>query len=268
MNTTAIFFLLFTFGKLFMAEDCSESCACSPKPNGQLTIDCSGSNLKTFPKISPKVTFANFSSNFFEFIDNSTFAEKESLKIADLESNQIFSLGAEIFRGCSNLQEVNLQHNELKFINSLVFDGIFQAYGDGGKSAKATQPIRVKLGNNPWHCNCPLKQVWNKFKTLEGIEMDPIVCATPEKFEGQQLSNLNDLCEQRMSTHDFVIICLSVLTVLVSIVVTVADEVIVRRNSSADEDNSETELAKKNLREEQPTASLGVSLGKRCEVGV
>lgn len=237
--------ILFLISSNKASTECPTSCYCDNDSTDYLKINCQSNNLKTAIGFPPEAKVVNFSHNQLEFVLNSTFGQNEQLEVVDLSNNEIFSLAGGLLEGCSNLKEVNLRHNELKFINSVVFEGLQTVQGQNSaqSSEQTARNVNIKLGSNPWHCNCALRKVWQKLSQIPRLTLvDPMTCVTPEKYSNMPISELEEICTEAMSVHDWVIIGLAIVGVVISIAVTIVDDMIVRSQNLSDSGDGDSDF--------------------------
>ena len=272
--------VLFIYSCSVLTQSCPDNCYCDNDNSGFYKVNCQSQKFQLIPEFSQEVKVANFSQNSIEFVLNSTFTGKEKLLKVDLSGNRIFSLASGVFGGCVNLEDIDLRDNQLTFINSITFDGINVVIRDQNSTEKdfnqrellghSRKPVRIRFDGNPWHCNCALKKVWKKLEEIPWIEIDAVVCYTPEKYRNRQIEDISDICADQMSGHDIAIIVLAVLSVIVSVIVTIVDDVTSKRKPhDARDDVFVTDLDKTaHLNGHKMDKMNGVQLGTETEVSV
>ncbi|XP_075251673.1 uncharacterized protein LOC142344076 [Convolutriloba macropyga] len=207
------------FGLTNSKIQCPQQCTCTSvgasSYNNDIKMDCSPANFSKLPKILPLAQFVNFSTNSIKYLDESSFRGSQYLRKIDFSYNQIAQLGPEVFNGLPYLERVSLAYNKLTFLNWQVFHR-----SQNRENSRTFQNRNISLFGNPWHCNCPLEQVWTKLKSIDGLHFDAMICASPAKYKGKPIDQVYDLCEDKLSWHDWVIIILAIVCTVLSVILT------------------------------------------------
>ncbi|XP_078259772.1 leucine-rich repeat-containing protein 3 [Rhinoraja longicauda] len=147
--------------------NCPKSCQCFDK-NGKF-VRCTGKNLKEIPKDLPADTVSlHLNSNRITKIPNNAFKDLNLLKELDLSKNIIESIDTGAFKGIPDgLKMLDLSSNQIQSVPKEVFGKI---------------KAKVRLSNNPWHCECTLQQVIKEL-TLDPETVNDFICQSSEQEE-------------------------------------------------------------------------------------
>lgn len=115
-------------------------------------------------------------------INETTFWGLKSLKILRLNEANISKIEPKSFDVViRTLTTLNLESNNLTTLPKDIF-----------KSHRVPINFTVILGNNPWHCDCDL----NELKSfIKNVNVDKVICETPEDMKGKILNNYQSLCK-------------------------------------------------------------------------
>ncbi|XP_078681990.1 uncharacterized protein LOC144916631 [Branchiostoma floridae x Branchiostoma belcheri] len=143
--------------------------------NNQLTKIQSG----TFVNL-PRLQQLYLSRNQIKMIQAGSFKNLPELQRLFLSHNQITMIESHAFANMPKLRDLDLRFNKMSFI---------PPFGYGLLTSVPT----VKLGGNPWQCDCHMAP----FRLIHAFN-DQIICAKPAKFQGQKLKDINPeelMCE-------------------------------------------------------------------------
>ncbi|XP_061910746.1 leucine-rich repeat-containing protein 3-like isoform X2 [Entelurus aequoreus] len=135
-----------------IAQACPKSCHCADR-NGAV-VQCTSRNLENIPSNLPQNTVVLLlSSNRIRHVPKEAFMDLHRLRELDLSHNLIESLEVGAFQGNSEgLRTLDLSNNHLSSLPKETFSKLH---------------ARVRLSNNPWHCECSLQEI------LRELRLDP-----------------------------------------------------------------------------------------------
>nr|CDO91661.1 Toll-like receptor [Carcinus maenas] len=135
-------------------KNCHPSCTCVTIPHDHMFImECVDQTLQAIPPLKPYLPQGNY-----------------SVKL-DLRNNSITSLEGLQNPEYSNVVNLTLSYNHLKFINESFLPKRLQALDVSGNALTHFSPSLIEflsgtnptlsLGRNPWHCDCQLVDLYN-----------------------------------------------------------------------------------------------------------
>uniref|UniRef100_A0A3P9LIL9 LRRCT domain-containing protein n=1 Tax=Oryzias latipes TaxID=8090 RepID=A0A3P9LIL9_ORYLA len=107
------------------------------------------------------------------------FPHKNKLTKLYLDNNLLTGLPEGYFVGFPKLKVLTLNKNKLNSLPSVLF----------GEMPKLTE---LSLHNNPWHCDCNLKDLHEWIRDNSEKLKPPVVCEHPELLKGQEIRSLRD----------------------------------------------------------------------------
>lgn len=197
---------------------CTDSalCACKTRPYDQtLIVDCSNRNMTDYPVLTNVSKELGYSVSL------------------DMRRNRIRSLNTSILRNYDDLVELNLNENliddvksvprNLKVLN-LRNNQIKRIDAEFLSNLNGSRIRKLSLGNNPWQCDCELKDFMdflrrNVLSNALNIDVNSIKC----KHNNETLLNASEdeICSDRMDQlYAYVIIvvfCMLLVTSTTSI---------------------------------------------------
>ncbi|XP_060684145.1 leucine-rich repeat-containing protein 3 [Hemiscyllium ocellatum] len=185
--------LLLVFSLLqAVTSTCPRSCQCFDK-NGKF-VRCTGKNLKEIPKDLPADTVTlHLNSNRITKIPSNAFKDLYLLKELDLSKNAIESIDIEAFKGIpEGLKMLDLSSNRIQSVPKEAFSKI---------------KAKIRLSDNPWHCECSLQQIIEEL-TLDPETVNDFIChsSVQEEYAGQPLIQILDsginFCNIHQKTTD------------------------------------------------------------------
>ncbi|XP_069471942.1 leucine-rich repeat-containing protein 3-like [Ambystoma mexicanum] len=185
-----IFLLLFYINT---SASCPKSCHCSDN-SGVMVVYCNSRNLDEIPKDLPEDTvFLKLDENKIYQIPNNAFKHLNYLQELDLSKNAIEKIETAAFKGVAEgLKLLDLSNNQIQSIP---------------KEALAKLKAKIRLSNNPWHCECALQEVLRELK-LDPDSVNEITCQTSvqQEYTGKPLIQVLDaginFCNIRHKTTD------------------------------------------------------------------
>ncbi|XP_044037131.1 leucine-rich repeat-containing protein 3-like [Siniperca chuatsi] len=141
-------------------------CQCSEKPDGRLTVRCSGLRLAQVPVGLSNLTMRLFlDKNLLSSLPADSFSDLLLLDELDLSHNQLSSLEAGCFRGlASSLRFLDLSSNRLSTLDPAALGGL---------------RAHTNLTHNPWHCDCRM-QLSTPQLDLDPSSLSEVVCQTSD----------------------------------------------------------------------------------------
>ncbi|KAM8871728.1 leucine-rich repeat-containing protein 3-like [Synchiropus picturatus] len=184
-----------TYWFVFMimgANACPKSCHCSDRSG--LVVQCTGRNLETIPSNLPEDTVVLLlSSNRIKHVPKEGFADLRRLRELHLSHNDIESLEVGAFDGIADgLRILDLSNNHLSSLPKDTFTKL---------------NAKVRLSNNPWHCECSLQEVLRELR-LDPETVNQVSCytAVQEEYVGQPVIQVLDsginFCNFHQKTTD------------------------------------------------------------------
>ncbi|KAM4698062.1 leucine-rich repeat-containing protein 3-like [Rhinophrynus dorsalis] len=158
---------------------CPKSCQCSDI-NGAMVVHCSSRDLEEIPGDLPMDTVSlKLDANKIHQVPNNAFKDLSYLQELDLSRNSIEVIDLAAFKGVAEgLRLLDLSGNQIQSIP---------------KEALANLRAKIRLSNNPWHCDCTLQEVLRELK-LDPDTVNDISCQTAvqEEYVGKPLIQVLD----------------------------------------------------------------------------
>uniref|UniRef100_W5NMT1 Leucine-rich repeat-containing protein 3 n=2 Tax=Lepisosteus oculatus TaxID=7918 RepID=W5NMT1_LEPOC len=147
---------------------CPRGCLCTEK-NGVMAVHCTSRNLDKIPSDLPEDTVSLLlDSNRITRIPNQAFKDLYRLQELDLSKNAIEVIEAGAFHGVAEgLRLLDLSSNHIRSVP---------------KEAFSKLKAKIRLSNNPWHCECTLQEVLRELK-LDPETVNEISCHTSVQEE-------------------------------------------------------------------------------------
>ncbi|NWI76256.1 LRRC3 protein, partial [Dryoscopus gambensis] len=186
----AFFCLLFCIPR---GSSCPPSCQCTERAGAKAVL-CSSRHLEEIPKDIPRdVVFLKLDANSITKIPSNAFRHLSHLEEIDLSRNAIEKIEGAAFKGvAAGLRTLDLSSNRIRSIP---------------KEALLALHAKLRLANNPWHCECALQEVlWEA--RLDPDSVQDITCHTAprEEYVGKPLLQVLDagvnFCSVRQRTMD------------------------------------------------------------------
>ncbi|XP_072789547.1 leucine-rich repeat-containing protein 3 [Taeniopygia guttata] len=174
-------------------SSCPPSCQCTQRAGAKAVL-CSSQHLEEIPKDIPRdVVFLKLDANSITRIPSNAFRHLSHLEEIDLSRNAIEKIDRAAFRGvAAGLRSLDLSGNRIRSIP---------------KEALLALKARLRLANNPWHCECALQEVlWEA--RLDPDSVRDITCHTAprQEYVGKPLLQVLDaganFCGARQRSAD------------------------------------------------------------------
>uniref|UniRef100_U3KJC4 Leucine rich repeat containing 3 n=1 Tax=Ficedula albicollis TaxID=59894 RepID=U3KJC4_FICAL len=174
-------------------SSCPPSCQCTERAGAKAVL-CSSQHLQEIPKDIPRdVVFLKLDANSITRIPSNAFRHLSRLEEIDLSGNAIEQIDRAAFRGvAAGLRSLDLSGNRIRSVP---------------KEALLALNAELRLGSNPWHCECALQEVlWEA--RLDPDSVRDITCHTAprQEFVGKPLLQVLDaganFCSVRRRTMD------------------------------------------------------------------
>lgn len=174
-------------------SSCPPSCQCTERAGAKAVL-CSSQHLEEIPEDIPKdAVFLKLDANSITKIPSNAFRHLSHLEELDLSRNAIEKIDRAAFKGvAAGLRTLDLSSNRIRSIP---------------KEALLALNAKLRLANNPWHCECALQEVlWEA--QLDPDSVQDITCHTAprEEYVGKPLLQVLDagvnFCSVRQRTTD------------------------------------------------------------------
>ncbi|XP_064021113.1 leucine-rich repeat-containing protein 3-like isoform X3 [Pogoniulus pusillus] len=169
-------------------SSCPPSCQCTERAGAKAVL-CSSRHLEEIPKDIPRdAVFLKLDANSITRIPSNAFRHLSHLEELDLSRNAIEKIDQAAFRGvAAGLRTLDLSSNRIRSIP---------------KEALLALNAKLRLANNPWHCECALQEVlWEA--RLDPDSVQDITCHTAprEEYVGKSLLQVLDAGVNFCSVH-------------------------------------------------------------------
>ncbi|KAM5152673.1 leucine-rich repeat-containing protein 3-like [Mantella aurantiaca] len=158
---------------------CPKSCQCSDNTGG-IVVHCSSRNLDEIPIDLPMDTVSlKLDANRIHQVPNNAFKDLTYLQELDLSKNSIEKIEQSAFKGVADgLRLLDLSGNQIHSIP---------------KEALANLKGKIRLSNNPLHCDCSLQEMLRELN-LDPDTVNDISCQTSvqEEYVGKPLIQVLD----------------------------------------------------------------------------
>ncbi|KAM9305789.1 leucine-rich repeat-containing protein 3-like [Gastrophryne carolinensis] len=158
---------------------CPKSCQCFDNSGG-IVVHCSSRNLEEIPIDLPMETVSlKLDANRIHQVPNNAFKDLTYLQELDLSRNSIEKIELSAFKGVSDgLRLLDLSGNQIHSIP---------------KEALANLKGKIRLSNNPLHCDCSLQEMLRELN-LDPDTVNDISCQTSvqEEYVGKPLIQVLD----------------------------------------------------------------------------
>ncbi|KAI1235727.1 hypothetical protein IHE44_0001809 [Lamprotornis superbus] len=174
-------------------SSCPPSCQCTERAGAKAVL-CSSQHLEEIPKDIPRdVVFLKLDANSITRIPSNAFRHLSHLEEIDLSRNAIEKIDRAAFKGvAAGLRSLDLSSNRIRSIP---------------KEALLALNARLRLANNPWHCECALQEVlWEARLELDSVQDITCHTAPRQEYVGKPLLQVLDagvnFCSVRQRTMD------------------------------------------------------------------
>ncbi|XP_066433474.1 leucine-rich repeat-containing protein 3 [Eleutherodactylus coqui] len=171
--------LLLLFFQFQFIVSCPKSCQCSDN-SGAMVVQCSSRDLEEIPIDLPTDTVSlKLDANKIQQVPNNAFKDLNYLQELDLSKNSIEKIELSAFKGVSDgLRLLDLSGNQIQTIP---------------KEALANLKGKIRLSNNPLHCDCSLQEMLRELN-LDPDTVNDISCQTSvqEEYVGKPLIQVLD----------------------------------------------------------------------------
>ncbi|NXC05931.1 LRRC3 protein, partial [Orthonyx spaldingii] len=169
-------------------SSCPPSCQCMERAGAKAVL-CSSRHLEEIPKDIPRdMVFLKLDANSITRITSNAFRHLSHLEEIDLSRNAIEKIDRAAFKGVpAGLRTLDLSSNCIRSIP---------------KEALLALNAKLRLANNPWHCECALQEVlWEA--QLDPDSIQDITChmAPWEEYVGKPLLQVLDAGANLCSVH-------------------------------------------------------------------
>ncbi|NXD31090.1 LRRC3 protein, partial [Spelaeornis formosus] len=181
----AFFCLLFCIP---WGSSCPPSCQCTEQA-GAKTVLCSSQHLEEIPKDIPRdVVFLKLDANSITRIPSNAFRHLSHLEEIDLSRNAIEKIDRAAFKGlAAGLRSLDLSSNRIRSIP---------------KEALLALNAKLRLANNPWHCECALQEMLREARPdLDSVQDITCHTAPREEYVGKPLLQVLDAGANFCSVH-------------------------------------------------------------------
>ncbi|KAM5165149.1 uncharacterized protein ACMZJ9_007581 [Mantella aurantiaca] len=165
--------------------------------NLKLLILSQNLKLHSLPKESfsglSKLNELSLHSNSLTFLGEGLFQDLQQLQILSLYNNIFEDLPENLLHPLINLENVYLNHSELRKLPGTFFTTL-------------TKLKNVRLDDNPWKCDCRLKdfKVWLEENAEIVQNSMSIICNHPSVMKGKSVLNFDaPVCIYTTTEHDF-----------------------------------------------------------------
>ncbi|XP_065221976.1 leucine-rich repeat-containing protein 26-like [Planococcus citri] len=117
-----------------------------------------------------KLRVVNLSNNSVETLPDGLFAGFKFLQRIELDGNKISLIGNKTFDNSLKVRNINLNDNQLTYLNKSVF----------GEFASRLDTLQLK--NNPWKCDCRLRDFIKWYVSMRHFNSGSIACKEPKNM--------------------------------------------------------------------------------------
>ncbi|NXT70967.1 LRRC3 protein, partial [Chaetops frenatus] len=160
-------------------SSCPRSCQCTERAGAKAVL-CSSRHLEEIPKDIPRdVVFLKLDSNSITRIPSNAFRHLSRLEEIDLSRNAIEKIDRAAFKGvAAGLRRLDLSGNRIRSVP---------------KEALLALKAKLRLANNPWHCECALQEVlWEARLDPESVRGITCHTAPRQEYVGKPLLQVLD----------------------------------------------------------------------------
>jgi len=161
---------------------------------------CEGCGLTAIPAASlsklPNLKDLNLNRNKLVALSSDSFVPVAgSLQTLSLDNCSIQDIDVNAFRNMSSITSLNLGNNKISQLPQGVFTplgSLTKLYLEGNQFTTMFEDrapwknlTELKLGNNPWNCDCLID--WMHTYQLGKTDKENVTCLTPPEFKGKNL---------------------------------------------------------------------------------
>ncbi|XP_022235721.1 protein toll-like [Limulus polyphemus] len=200
-------------------NDCPGLCHCYFRASDKtLLVNCSGLHQDYLPPLLPeKATVLHFEKNNIKSLNVTSFEMYRNLTEIYLDENHISSI--DNWNLPPKLEVISLRGNYLTGVSNNII-----------KQAENLQSLNLRLGKNPWKCDCHALEfkLWLTEHLQKVTDIEDIYCSEPMKLNGTLYNELlvqipdTVLCPHNNWPQKIKLISISVISVVFAVLLFVA----------------------------------------------